>query len=140
MFYVFTAVYILLYYIAFVEWKWWMYCSKKPGQAICFFLVCVFICESQQFPFYRLSGSIFLPAINCFCTVQKKRCIPQTTPFFQIALHKALYGILTAQSSFFIPLPWFQLHTFIWQNNIVSWHIIFSHSSPVLSLSRILSF
>ena len=66
------------------------------------FPVCFFICKSQQFLFYPLSGSSFALAMDRSCAAQKIGVSHRLHPF-PISLYKALYGVLTAKSSFFIP-------------------------------------
>ncbi len=85
MFYVFTVAYILYISVCGMKMMTALFQKTRTGNLL-FPFVCVFVCESRQFPFYRLSGSIFLPAINCFCTVQKKGVSHRLHPFSSIPL------------------------------------------------------
>ena len=114
----------------------------KPRQAMqsfCFSLFVFLSVNHSKFCFIRSFGGILLTAIIQSFAAQKIGAAYRLHPF-PISLHKALYGVLTAQSNFPILLcHWFQLHTFYGKTAPFPCMPLSLYPSPVLSLSMILS-
>ena len=78
-----------------MEWKWWLYCSDKPRQSICFCLVyflLAFLSVNQWYSlFCPLFGSMLSPAVSWSSATQKIGVSYRLHPFPGIPLQGVIW-------------------------------------------------